>query len=636
MVLQDQPLPDFVREHDIDHVTLDIIENALKNIRHEMDRVLITTAVSPVIREQADEFPMIADRRGRMIVGQFGSPVDTVLAHSPYEVEDLKDGDVIALNDPYMMEGSTSHLPDILLVRPIFYDEEHVGYALQWGNLMDVGGSTAGSIPIDARSIHEEGVRMPPVKLYDGGRLNEEVLRFFCHNSRTPRETRADVMAIAAGTAAGAQRVKDICERFGKATYLEACDALLDRTRTSIIGLIHQLIPEGQRFEFEDYTDDDGLGNGPIKLKLAMWREGDTLHLDWAGTDAQVPGPVNFLLNKEMFQMFAGVFLISAVDPTILFNDGYADVIEVNIPEGSVLRPKEPAPLSNRLVVMARLFDVLGAVYAKAIGFNVSGSYGTSPNFVYSGTKADGAPFQTMEILYGGIPAIPGKDGLDGHSWWPEFMAVPVEYMETYYPMIVEEYSARPDSCGAGQNRGGCGIKKVYRFLAEGTITYQDDRAHTYPYGVAGGKPGTPSRKTLVRRSTGEEVELPSKVRDVKVYEGDRLVFETAGAGGVGDPLEREPEAVAKDVRWSLVSRESAEAEYGVVLAADGGVDEAATEARRGELRNARAEEPPRFDRGPVPPLEDQRRAIADSRRRFNEWLSRESARERGGGPGSP
>ena len=204
MVLHEQPVPDFVREHDIDHVTLDIIENALKNIRHEMDRVLITTAVSPVIREQADEFPMIADRKGRMIVGQFGSPVDTVLAHSPYEVEDLKDGDVIALNDPYMMEGSTSHLPDILLVRPIFYEDEHVGYALQWGNLMDVGGSTSGSIPIDARSIYEEGVRMPPVKLYDGGRLNEEVLRFFCHNSRTPRETRADVMAISAGTAAGA------------------------------------------------------------------------------------------------------------------------------------------------------------------------------------------------------------------------------------------------------------------------------------------------------------------------------------------------------------------------------------------------------------------------------------------------
>src|SRR5919202_6588086 len=146
MVLHGQALPDFVREHKIDNVTLDIIENALKNIRYEMDRVLVTTAVSPIIREQADEFPLIADRKGRMVVGQFGSPVHTVLENSPYDASDLEDGDVIAVNDPYMMEGSTSHLPDLLLIRPIFYEYEHIGYALQWGNLMDVGGSTAGSI----------------------------------------------------------------------------------------------------------------------------------------------------------------------------------------------------------------------------------------------------------------------------------------------------------------------------------------------------------------------------------------------------------------------------------------------------------------------------------------------------------
>ena len=617
--------PDFVREHDIDQVTLDIIENALGNIRYEMDRVLVTTAISPVIREQADEFPLIADRQGRMVVGQFGSPVDTVLENSPYNVEELKDGDVIAVNDPYMMEGSTSHLPDLLLIRPIFYEDDRIGYALQWGNLMDVGGSTAGSIPIDARSIFEEGVRMPPVKLYDGGRLNEEVLRFFCHNSRTPRETRADIMAISAGTATGAQRVKDICERFGKETYLEACDALLDRTRRSVIELIRQNIPEGERFEFEDYTDDDGLGNGPIKLKLAIWRdEGDTLHLDWTGTDEQVPGPVNFLLNERMFQMFVGVFLIMAFDPTILFNDGYTDVIKVTLPEGSVLNPKPPAPLSNRLVVMARQFDVLQAVYAKALeAFKVSGSYGTSPNLVYSGVKKDGEPFQTMEILYGGIPALPGKDGLDGHSWWPEFLGVPAEYMESYYPLIIEEYSARRDSCGAGEFRGGCGVKKVYRFLADGSITYQDDRAHTYPYGVSGGKPGGRSAKTLVRKD-GEEVELPSKVRDVPVYEGDRLIFETAGAGGLGDPLERDPGSVARDASWNLISREAAEEDYGVVLNDGGEVEAEETEARREELRSERPEELPQFDHGPLPSLEEQREEVAESRRRFDEWLSKE------------
>jgi N-methylhydantoinase B len=235
-----------------------------------------------------------------------------------------------------------------------------------------------------------------------------------------------------------------------------------------------------------------------------------------------------------------------------------------------------------------------------------------------------------MEILYGGIPAIPDKDGLDGHSWWPEFLAVPAEYMESYYPMIVEEYSARKDSCGAGKSRGGCGIKKVYRFLSDGRITYQDDRHHTYPYGVAGGKPGAASKKTLIR-ADGEEVEMPSKVRDVPVFEGDRLVFETAGAGGVGDPLERVPEAVAKDVRWNLISPEAAESTYGVVVGDDGSVDPAATESRREEI-GANRGELTAFDHGELPPLAEQRRIIAETRRAFNEWLSGELGKERANG----
>jgi N-methylhydantoinase B len=253
----------------------------------------------------------------------------------------------------------------------------------------------------------------------------------------------------------------------------------------------------------------------------------------------------------------------------------------------------------------------------------VSGSYGTSPNLVYSGAKKDGEPFQTMEILYGGIPALPGKDGLDGHSWWPEFLGVPAEYMESYYPLIIEEYSARRDSGGAGQFRGGCGVKKIYRFLADGSITYQDDRAQTYPYGVDGGKPGMPSAKTLIRKS-GEEIELPSKVRDVPVGEGDRLVFETAGAGGLGDPLSRDPEKVAKDVTWNLASRKAAEEEYGVILNDRGEVDAEKTETRREELKKGRTEPLPQFDHGPIPPLEEQREEIAETRRHFDEWLSKE------------
>ena len=198
---------------------------------------------------------------------------------------------------------------------------------------------------------------------------------------------------------------------------------------------------------------------------MTMWRDGDTINVDWAGTDAQVPGSVNFFLNPEMFKMFVGVFLIMAFAPDVVFNDGYSDLIKVNIPEGSVLKPEFPAPLGNRLTLMARHFDVFGAVFSKMLGlqFAVSGSYGTSPNFVYSGTDSNGENYQILEILYGGIPARPAGDGLDGHSWWPLFKAVPTEYLEKYYPLRVESYSCARTPAAPGTTAAATAWRRCTR-----------------------------------------------------------------------------------------------------------------------------------------------------------------------------
>jgi len=614
-------LPDFVRDHDIDHVTLDIIENTLSNARFEMDRVVETTAISPVIREQSDQFPLIADRHGRMVIGQFGSAIATILRNSPYEASDLRDGDVIALNDPYLCEGAISHCPDFLILRPIFFDDDLVGYASQWGNLMDVGGTAPGSMPISARSIYYEGIRMPPIKLYDQGKLNEEALRLFCHNTRTPKMVEADIKAIAAGTAAGAARVRELCARFGKDTYLEACDAMLDRTRSGLIDLIRTHLPDGERFEFTDYADDDGLGNGPIKLHMALWRDGDTMNVDWTGSSPAVPGSVNFYLNPEMFKMFMGVFLIMAFAPDLVFNDGYYDLIKVTLPENSILRPEFPAPVGNRLSLMARQFDVVGAVFSKALAqFAVSGGYGTSPNFVFAGTDENGEDFQVLEILYGGIPARPVGDGLDGHSWWPMFKAVPTEYLEKYYPIEIESYRARIDSGGAGYHRGGHGVAKTYRFLSDGTISFQDDRAVTFPWGYNGGQHGMSSEKLIIN-ADGTEERLPSKVETFPIKKGDRLVFSTAGAGGLGDPLDREPDRTAADVHAGLVSVEAAASEYGVIVSRDGEVDAEATEREQARIRDER-EDPPEFDFGPLPSIEKLGEQIAEERRTFDARLA--------------
>ena len=612
----DSDTPEFVGDHDIDQTTLDIIESTLSNTRYEMDRVVETTAISPVIREQSDQFPLIADAEGRMVMGQFGSAIDTILDNASFDRDDLVEGDVVATNDPYMCAGAVSHTPDMLLLRPIFYDDDLVGFASQWGNLMDVGGKTPGSMPVQARTVFEEGMRLPPVKLYKRGEIDTELLDSFAHNTRLPDHAEADIKALAAGTKAAETRVQELCDRFGEETYLEACDAILDRTRDGMIDLIHEFVPEGERYTFEDHADDDGLGNGPIKLHLEIYREGDTVYLDWTGTDEQVPGTVNFLLNEKMFKMFTGVFLIMAFDPLLTFNDGYYDLFEVTLPEGSVLQPEFPAALGNRLPLMARQFDVLQATFSKLIdGFSVAGSYGTSPNLVYAGTDSEGNDFQMLEILYGGIPARPGGDGLDGHSWWPLFRTVPAEYQEAYYPLSIDEYSTRADTGGAGEFRGGHGITKVYTFEAEGAITFQDDRAHTYPWGVEGGKYGGTSEKRLLR-ADGTEEELPSKVENVAVEAGDRLVFSTAGGGGLGDPLDRAPETVATEVRRGLVSDAAASSEYGVVLTDDGTVDEAATEERRAAMREER-DEPQQFDYGPLPGEETLATRIREERETF-------------------
>ena len=608
--------PEFVGEHDVDQTTLDIVESTLSNTRYEMDRVLETTAISPVIREQSDQFPLIADAKGRMVMGQFGSAIDTIIENSSFEMADLEDGDVLATNDPYACAGAVSHTPDMLLLRPIFYEDDLVGYSSQWGNLMDVGGKTPGSMPVQAQTIFEEGMRLPPVKLYKGGDVDAELLESFAHNTRLPDHAEADIKALAAGTKAAETRIHELCERFGKETYLEACDAILDRTRDGMIELIREFVPEGERYTFEDRVDDDGMGNGPITLHLEIYREGDTVHLDWTGTDAQVPGTVNFLLNEKMFKMFTGVFLIMAFDPLLTFNDGYYDLFEVTLPEGSVVQPEYPAALGNRLPTMARQFDVLQATFSKLIdGFSVAGSYGTSPNLVYAGTDSEGNDFQMLEILYGGIPARPGGDGLDGHSWWPMFRTVPVEYQEAYYPLSIDEYSTRADTGGAGEFRGGHGITKVYTFEEDGAITFQDDRAHTYPWGVDGGSYAETSEKKLVR-ADGTEAELPSKVENVAVAAGDKLVFSTAGGGGLGDPLDRDPSTVAGEVERGLVSEVAAREAYGVVLDEEGAVDAAATENRRKEMRSTRGD-PEQFDYGPLPDEAELSERIAEERRAF-------------------
>ena len=574
---------------DVDPVTLDIIEGGLKNARFEMDAVLFRTAMSPVIREQHDEFPMLTDPQGRMVVGQFGSYISEMM--DSFE-QSVHPGDVILTSDPYHCGGAISHINDWLILVPIFYEDELVGWSSMFGHQMDAGGPLPGSLPTGAKTIYGEGIRIPPTKIFKQGEPAEDIINLILNNVRMPEMNRADLMAIVAGCRGGEKRVLELCERFGRDLYLAGCQALLDRTHKAMSSLIQQNIPE-QPVSFEDWIDDDGLGHGPYKMKLTMWREGDHAYFDWSGTDPQAVGPVNFYLNEGMFKMFIGVYLIMIFDPQILFNDGFYPLLHVIIPDGSLLHPKFPSALGCRTHALTRLFDVLGGALARnAPDFSTAAGYGTSPYMLYSGWDRKGDFFYVMEISYGGIPGRPIGDGMDGHSWWPLFENIPTEYLEAYYPLRIHGYTTVTDSGGAGFHRGGNGIEKRYVYLEPGEVSIHDDRWLTYPWGILGGKPGMRSEKIL-KRQDGTEERLPSKCDEVQVEPGDMLIYRTAGGGGWKDPLDRPIETVEADVAKGLVSREKAEKDYGVMVG-----DEKASQELRDKIRAERGEGEV-FDFGP-------------------------------------
>ncbi|MCH9695974.1 MAG: hydantoinase B/oxoprolinase family protein [Gammaproteobacteria bacterium] len=564
---------------DVDAVTVDIIENALRNVREEMDAVLFRTAMSPGIREQGDCFPMVANKDGKMVVGQFGSFIHGFL--EAYD-GDIEDGDIILTNDPYMCNAAVSHLPDWIVLVPVFNNGRHIAWSAMFGHMSDNGGMVPGSIPIKAETIYQEGIRIPPTKLYKKGVLQEDILELILHNVRTTEWNRFDLNALVAACRTASKRCVEIAERFGDEVFQTTMQIMLDRNLEAMRAIIQMFVPEKPSY-FEDYVCDDGVGKGPYKIACTMWREGDVAIFDFEGTDPQAKSSINFYMNEEMFKMFFGSFTINLFDPHILFNDGFYELVDVRIPQGSLLKPNFPAALSGRTHALGRIFDVMGGVLGQGApdAMNAAG-FSDSPHLFYSGYDKKGEWFQLFQIGFGGIPGRPVGDGPDGHSLWPGFTNVPNEFIEAYFPLRIVKYEPIADSGGAGLHRGGNGLSVAYEFLVDGDIAIHDERWLTYPWGVRGGDPGMRSTKRLVR-ADGSEEWLPAKCDGISVKEGDVLYFNTWGGGGWGNPLERDAELVAFDVRRGLVSHEGAK-RYGVVLDSSGAVDVAGSEKLRAEM----------------------------------------------------
>ncbi|KAI4175661.1 MAG: hypothetical protein LQ343_001532 [Gyalolechia ehrenbergii] len=601
--VQDQH-KDADKERELDAVTVDIFEHALRNARNEMDTLMTRTTMSPAIREQQDEFNVIAEPGGKMLVGQFGSFIGDFVDMWKGSIEP---GDIFLTNDPYSVAGAISHHNDWLILMPIYVGSKQIAWAANFGHMTDVGGSVPGSLPCAANSIFEEGIQIPVTKVASKGVWNTDLMEVIYRNVRLPEWNKGDVRALVAACELAGRRMIELYQRFGDSLYFAAIDELLERNRKAVASIIKQM-PE-EPASFEDWIDDDGEGVGPWKIACTMTKKGEKLNFDFSGTDPQSPSSINFYLSITMFKMFVGIYMLVVHDANVVANDGFHDLLDVTIPEGTVLHPIRPAALSCRTHFLGRVMDVLsGLLGQRAPEFMTAAGFSDSPHPMYSGYRENGEWFQLYWIGFGGeleaplflptvahsnhteIPARPIGDGPDGHCLWPAFKATPNEFQEQYYPLRIEQSNTVADSGGAGLYRGGNASRIFWRFLEEGTISTHDDRWLSKPWGVLGGQPGARSTKTLVKYSESERNPprqvLGSKQDLINVSKGDILEWITWGGGGWGNPLKRDPETVALEVRRKLVTVEGAK-RYGVVLREDLGVDLDSTRKLRERMQEA-------------------------------------------------
>lgn len=583
----------------LDSITLDMIEASWRQIRKETGVVLNRFAVSNVVRQKASDAGSLTDGRGAAVIGK---PVAAAVAMRQ-QAADLKPGDVYLQADAYA-NGGTAGLWTVVV--PVFSQGQSgdiVGFSTVSAPMADAGGPTPGSAPNTATSVYAEGVRVPLVRIFDQEGANSAALDIVLGNTRDPEVLNADLRAMAMAAQSGEHAIVDLCSRFGVEAYKQACKASMDRTNKAMRRLIARNLPEEPK-SFEDVVDDDGVGNGPFHLKLAIWREGEQAFLDWTGTSPQAEGPINLALDNAGFAAIAGGMLIKLFDPEVAVNDGLQDLFKVTVPAGSLLRPRFPAPLGNQAHTLARVYDVLSGVLGQC-GDSAKGAagYGSSPQVIFAGQDSRGRSFNMIDRVFGGTPGRygkngRGKDGQDGQSLSSGSKTRPVEQTESDAPVSVVRVKSIADSGGAGTYRGGNGVEKVYHFHTAGYLSWRDDRSSSQPWGVDGGRAAAGSSKIIIR-ADGAREEMPSKCDMVRVRKGDRLVFRTAGGGGCGNPLDRAADQVQKEVNAGQVSVAGARDHYGVVLA-DGRIDEKATRELRETMARSRTKKQS-FDFGAPP-----------------------------------
>ncbi len=536
----------------LDAVQLEVIRNALVAAAEEMGITIWRTSRSSVVRDLLDYSTCMFDAEGKSVaqatcipvhLNSMSSCLDDVIAnHMP--LSEWREGDIVITNDPY---AGGQHLNDILTFKPAFLDGRLVGIAGVLVHHLDVGGGAPGSYYAGATEIYQEGFRIPPMKLDDGGRRNKEVIQLLLRNSREPANVGGDFASQLAALDIGVKGLQRIARRYGADRLQEACVGIRRQSETAMRAAI-RAVPDGV-YSFTDWVDDDGIDREtPLKIDVRMTVSGDTLHIDLSGSSPQAQGPVNCTRNMAASGVFCGILM--AIGSEIPANAGCYVPVTIEAPEGRCINARSPAPVANRMAVGHRVVNAVMGAFARAIPDRVPAAYyGVSYAFATNLFHADGRRQVYFDLTCGGWGGHPEGDGANGFSCGLHNIAnAPVEMLESTYPVTFQRYSLAPDSGGAGRHRGGCGLERSFRIdCPDGTLSLNLDRFKTQPYGLQGGEPGAASYATL-KRADGSVEQLPSKLAGKRIGKGDVFSLVTAGGGGYGDPTERERASVDADV----------------------------------------------------------------------------------------
>jgi N-methylhydantoinase B len=567
-------------QRNIDPITFAVIKNALDTIVDDMAFAVMRTARSPIIRDVLDYSVTMCDAGGRILaqaktvalhLGAVPDAVDVIIEKFASNVEP---GDVIILNDPY--EGGM-HLPDIFMFKPIFHEKRLQGFSVVIAHHCDVGGRVPGSNAADSTEIFQEGLRIPPTKLYVRGEPNETLINIIRKNVRLPDLVLGDLDAQLATCNIGERELLRMIDRYGEENLHSYFDELLDYgerlTRQAI-----EAWPDGV-YKFTDYIDNDGFSEEAIPIHCAITVSGSKVSVDFAGSSPQVRGAINSTLSFVKSATYLSVRC--ALDADVPNNAGVYRCIDITAPEGSILNPRMPAPVAARALTGYRVVDcVLGALAQIAPRKVMAAGEGGNTVIALSGYAKDSSePFILVDMINGAWGGRFNKDGVEGVTNPSQNMSnMPIETLEARYPIVMEAYGFAPDSGGAGKYRGGLGLVREYRIEADEVVAQiRSDRANHAPYGLFGGASGACSANYL---RTGESLSpLPSKFTRT-LHRGAIIRHEQAGGGGYGDPLTRSLDRIEADLKNGKITRGYAERHHKVVFDGEQ-IDRARTDAAR-------------------------------------------------------